>query len=119
MWRNTTNTPICSTAPLKIPSLSSVHLLCVDVTDLQFCSSALKRSPVKMGRVDQWHNNLTSFGLIPWFITASWFFLRIGERDKALDWDYIKALFRAVSPYFWASLGMYISISMSVLGAAW
>ena len=72
-----------------------------------------------MGRVDQWHNNLTSFGLIPWFITATWFLVRVGDRDKALDWDYLKALFAAVSPYFWASLGMYISISMSVLGAAW
>jgi hypothetical protein len=72
-----------------------------------------------MGRVEQWHSNLTTYGLIPYIITATWFFVRIGDRDKALDWEYIKALFRAVSPYFWASLGMYISISMSVLGAAW
>jgi hypothetical protein len=72
-----------------------------------------------MGRVDEWHQNLFMYGMVPYMITLVWFIHRVGDRDKLLDWEYIKALFRAVSPFFWASLGMYVSISMSVLGAAW
>lgn len=73
----------------------------------------------KMGRIEQWQQNITTYGMVPYMIVVVWFFHRVGDRNKALDWPYIEALFRSVSPYFWASLGMFMSISMSVLGAAW
>ena len=72
-----------------------------------------------MGRVEQWYHGLMTYGMVPWLFTAVWFLQRVGDREKPLDWDYIKALFRAISPYYWASLGMYMSIGASITGAAW
>jgi hypothetical protein len=72
-----------------------------------------------MGRVQQWHHNLLNFGMVPWLITAVWFMHRVGDREKALDWDYLSSLFTAISPYYWASMGIYVAIAGSILGAAW
>jgi hypothetical protein len=69
--------------------------------------------------VHQWHQHLISYGLAPYLVTVIWFFCRVGDREKPLDWDYVKALFRSISPYFWAAVGMYLAVSTSVLGAAW
>ena len=72
-----------------------------------------------MGRVAGWHQGLMTYGMVPYLITIVWFMQRVGDREKPLDWDYLKALFRAISPYYWASLGMYMSIAASITGAAW
>ena len=72
-----------------------------------------------MGRVEQWHQSLVSYGMTPWFITMLWFFNRVGDRNMLLDWEYIQALFRAISPFYWASMGIYMAIGASITGAAW
>ena len=36
-----------------------------------------------------------------------------------IHWDYWFTIFKHISPYFWAALGVSIAIGMSVLGAAW
>jgi hypothetical protein len=54
-----------------------------------------------------------TYGMVPYLITAIWFMNRVGDRE------YLKALFRALSPYYWASLGMYVCLAASVSGAAW
>lgn len=59
------------------------------------------------------------WAFIPYFITVTWFLFRVGDREIPLDWQYVKALFKGISPYFWAGLGIYTSIGASVLGAAW
>eukprot|EP01025_Chloroclados_australasicus_P030678 TRINITY_DN30865_c0_g2_i2.p2 TRINITY_DN30865_c0_g2~~TRINITY_DN30865_c0_g2_i2.p2 ORF type:complete len:242 (-),score=1.71 TRINITY_DN30865_c0_g2_i2:344-1069(-) len=73
-----------------------------------------------MGRsLNNWTQDLVTYGMIPWFITLVWFLTRVGDREKPFDWQYIKILFKAISPYFWSSLGIYVSIGTSILGAAW
>ena len=72
-----------------------------------------------MGRVEQWHQNLMSYGMVPYLLTAVWFMHRVGDRNQPMDWEYLKGLFRAISPYYWASLGMYMAIGASITGAAW
>lgn len=72
-----------------------------------------------MGSAAHWSQNIISYGFVPYIITFIWFLLRAGDREKALDWDYIKVLFHGISPYFWANLGIYLAIGASVLGAAW
>lgn len=72
-----------------------------------------------MGRVEAWHQNLMSYGMMPWAIAVLWFFNRVGDRTMLLDWEYIQALFRAISPFYWASMGIYLAIGASITGAAW
>jgi hypothetical protein len=72
-----------------------------------------------MGRVEQWHQHLLSVGMVPWLIAAVWFTHRVGDREKGLDWNYLSALFTAISPYYWASMGIYVAIAGSIVGAAW
>jgi len=36
-----------------------------------------------------------------------------------IHWEYWFNIFKHISPYFWAALGVSIAIGMSVLGAAW
>ena len=83
------------------------------------CSRPLCPSLGNMSRIDQWHKSLISYGLVPYLITAVWFMNRVGDRNELLDWPYLQGLFRAVSPFYWASLGIYVSITASVCGAAW
>jgi hypothetical protein len=39
--------------------------------------------------------------------------------DRFIDYDWLWFLFRHISPYFWAALGVALAVGMSILGAAW
>jgi hypothetical protein len=36
-----------------------------------------------------------------------------------VDVSYLLFLFKNISPYFWASLGIAICVGLSIVGAAW
>ena len=36
-----------------------------------------------------------------------------------VDWDYLSVVFKHVSPYYWAALGIGLCVGLSILGAAW
>jgi V-type H+-transporting ATPase proteolipid subunit len=55
----------------------------------------------------------------PSVVGFSTFLIAVGSPDRFIDWPWLWLLFRNISPYFWASIGIAICIGMSVLGAAW
>lgn len=55
----------------------------------------------------------------PATITGICFAIGVGSEDRFIDWPYLWFLFRHISPYFWASLGIALCVGMSILGAAW
>lgn len=61
---------------------------------------------------------------VVWFylpVTIAWicFVISVGSPDKFIDYDWLWLLFRHISPYFWAAMGIALSCGMSILGAAW
>ncbi|KAL6758031.1 vacuolar proton-ATPase subunit C [Haematococcus lacustris] len=54
-------------------------------------------------------------------VTISWicFVISVGSPDKFIDYDWLWFLFRNITPYFWAALGVALAVGMSILGAAW
>ena len=58
--------------------------------------------------------------LVTPFLTASFcFMVSVGSPDRFIDWPYLWLLFRNISPYFWAVIGIALCVGTSVLGAAW
>lgn len=39
--------------------------------------------------------------------------------DFFIAWDYLWFLFKNISPYFWAAMGIGLCVGLSILGAAW
>lgn len=39
--------------------------------------------------------------------------------DRFIDWPYLWLLFKNISPYFWAVIGVALCVGTSILGAAW
>ncbi|GFR43767.1 hypothetical protein Agub_g4881 [Astrephomene gubernaculifera] len=61
---------------------------------------------------------------VVWFYipcTLAWicFLISVGSPDRFIDYDWLWFLFRHISPYFWAALGVALCVGMSILGAAW
>jgi hypothetical protein len=61
---------------------------------------------------------------VVWFyipVTISWvcFLIGVGSPERFIDYDWLWFLFRHISPYFWAALGVALAVGMSILGAAW
>ena len=50
---------------------------------------------------------------------VSWAIRAGGDEEKFIDWEHLGKLFRSVSPYFWASTGIYCAVGLSIVGAAW
>jgi len=57
--------------------------------------------------------------ICPITIATIIFITREGDKTKFIDWQYLAMLFRNISPYYWAALGAFLSVALSVLGAAW
>jgi V-type H+-transporting ATPase proteolipid subunit len=55
----------------------------------------------------------------PATIASVCFAISVGDSSRFIDWPYLWFLFRNISPYFWAALGVALCVGMSVLGAAW
>lgn len=56
---------------------------------------------------------------IPLWLTWLCFIISVGDPSRFIDYDWLWFLFRNVSPYFWAAMGVALAIGLSVLGAAW
>lgn len=56
---------------------------------------------------------------LPLAIASLTFICSVGDPDRFIDWAYLWLLFRNISPYFWAVLGIALCVGTSVLGAAW
>lgn len=41
------------------------------------------------------------------------------SRGQLINWDYLGFLFKQISPYFFASLGISLAVGLSIAGAAW
>lgn len=54
-------------------------------------------------------------------ITIAWgtFLIQVGDSNKFIDYNWLWFLFRHISPYFWAAMGVVLSVGMSILGASW
>ena len=55
----------------------------------------------------------------PATIASIWFVVSVGDSSRFIDWPYLWFLFRNISPYYWAALGVALCVGMSILGAAW
>lgn len=59
-----------------------------------------------------------------WFylpLSIAWicFLIAVGDPNKFIDYNWLWFLFRNMSPYFWAAMGIALTVGMSILGAAW
>eukprot|EP01023_Acetabularia_acetabulum_P005912 TRINITY_DN12434_c0_g2_i1.p1 TRINITY_DN12434_c0_g2~~TRINITY_DN12434_c0_g2_i1.p1 ORF type:complete len:249 (-),score=36.62 TRINITY_DN12434_c0_g2_i1:226-864(-) len=63
--------------------------------------------------------SLLWLAICPITIASIIFITREGDKTKFIDWQYLAMLFRNISPYYWAALGAFLSVALSVLGAAW
>eukprot|EP00878_Enallax_costatus_P027520 GHUV01029642.1.p1 GENE.GHUV01029642.1~~GHUV01029642.1.p1 ORF type:complete len:154 (+),score=38.92 GHUV01029642.1:191-652(+) len=59
------------------------------------------------------------FLLAPLSIAAFCFMVGVGSSDRFIDWPYLWLLFKNISPYFWAVIGVALCVGTSILGAAW
>lgn len=59
------------------------------------------------------------FLLAPLAIASFCFMVGVGSSDRFIDWPYLWLLFRNISPYFWAVMGVALCVGTSILGAAW
>lgn len=60
------------------------------------------------------------FGLLaPFTVAAFCFAASVGASDRFIDWPYLWLLFRNISPYFYAVVGVALCVGTSILGAAW
>jgi hypothetical protein len=57
--------------------------------------------------------------LAPVAIASVCFAVSVGDPSRFIDWPYLWLLFRNISPYFWAVLGIALCVGSSILGAAW
>jgi hypothetical protein len=57
--------------------------------------------------------------LAPVAVAGVCFAVSVGDPSRFIDWPYLWLLFRNISPYFWAVLGIAICVGTSILGAAW
>lgn len=56
---------------------------------------------------------------LPVAITWACFLIGVGSPDRFIDYPWLWFLFRHITPYFWAALGVAMAVGMSILGAAW
>jgi hypothetical protein len=62
----------------------------------------------------------TGFWLLaPLAVAAAAFVVNVGSPDKFIDWAYLWLLFRNISPFFYAVVGVALCVGTSILGAAW
>lgn len=62
----------------------------------------------------------TGFWLLaPFTIAAFCFAVNVGSADRFIDWPYLWLLFRNISPFFYAVIGVALCVGTSILGAAW
>jgi hypothetical protein len=57
--------------------------------------------------------------LVPLNIAILSFICSVGNPAYFIDWAYLWLLFRSISPYFWAVIGIALCVGTSILGAAW
>ncbi|GBF91778.1 V-type proton ATPase subunit c 1 [Raphidocelis subcapitata] len=57
--------------------------------------------------------------LAPFTVSAFSFAVSVGSPDRFIDWPYLWLLFRNISPFFYAVVGVALCVGTSILGAAW
>lgn len=57
--------------------------------------------------------------LAPFSVASFCFAVSVGSPDRFVDWPHLWLLFRHVSPYFYAVVGVALCVGASILGAAW